>query len=67
MAPPLALVASRLHIPAGFLHIPAGFLLERFQMKECCSFCEGMLKKRLGQTVKERPKTRSFSEGMSFC
>ena len=37
--------SSRLHIPAGFLHIPAGFLLERFQLKERRSFCEGTLKK----------------------
>ena len=36
---------TRLRIPAGFLHIPAGFLLERFQLKERRSYCEGTLKK----------------------
>jgi hypothetical protein len=49
----------RLLIPAGILHIPAGFLLERFQLKERRSFCEGTLKK--GQTDREGTSQNSFS------
>ncbi len=58
----------RLRIPAGFLQDSFIFLLERFQLKERRSFCEGTLKK-AGQTVKERLrlKTRSFFEGTRFC
>ena len=48
----------RLLIPAGFLHIPAGFLLERFQLKERRSFCEGMLKK--SRTDREGTAQNSF-------
>jgi hypothetical protein len=48
----------RLHIPAGFLHIPAGFLLERFQLKERRSFCEGTLKK--SRTDREGTAKNSF-------
>ena len=51
-------VHSRLLIPAGILHIPAGFLLERFQLKERRSFCEGTLKK--GRTDREGTSQNSF-------
>ncbi len=48
----------RLRIPAGFLQDSFIFLLERFQLKERRSFCEGTLKK--SRTDREGTAGTSF-------
>ena len=54
----VALVKARLRIPAGFLQDSFIFLLERFQLKERRSFCEGTLKK--SRTDREGTAGTSF-------
>ena len=49
---------ARLRIPAGFLQDSFIFLLERFQLKERRSFCEGTLKK--SRTDREGTAGTSF-------